>query len=672
MASIKAKIAAAPLTLALVLALSACGGSGGGTSDTPATVGGGDTGGATGGGDTGGGDTGGGDTGGGDTGGGDTGGGDTGGGDTGGGDTGGGGPDPDVIFEVSNPYAVAGATSVDDVKVDNMFVFGDSYSVSRFVRDGDSSVRVNPWADTMVANGFVDESINFARSGARAGTSDTQNSFSRQVEDGNDDPNNNPSFFEQDQRHDGDDLTIVYFGYNDLGRSLTPARDRYIENIDRLIASGATANDQKIFVTLLHDWDRNPEQLANGATGDVETLNSAITQIANDRDGVVAVDLYTLFNRIYDNPGRFGFNNVATADPDNADSSALYVDANHFGQRGVDIIAQVYQHYLTRAWDWSNTLANGAQTIAQLNSDIDEGRLALSLSQDQKTGKQTLSFFSVGNDFEPGVGAQTGFGTSIKSLSQDNSGGNGLGMNYRLGQNAQMGLVVSEYRDGSDIEHQRAVSGTSVKSHGMSIYLDQKVGKFNMDTRLTLAENDYSINSFDAVVDGHNQASTSGSAMSLRQKISRVMRAGSGWVQPWADLSVERQEIDSYTISSPFIADTRFSAADTNDVWAGVGVGYAMDPVKLGHESQLKLSAGAAYKHSIHRDDYKVTITDTAFGGRENAHIKRGAAEQFSFNMRGGLDVGENVSFGAGYNFTMSSEAEDDIHSLRADLTFRF
>lgn len=628
MACIKAKIATAPLTLALLLSLAACGGSsGGGTSNTPA----GDV----------------------DT---PTDGGGSDGGGSDGGSSDGGGETP--LFSVTNPYAIPDAATVTDVKVDTMYVFGDSYTARRTASDGTSSVTVEPWADTMVTNGFVDNAENFARSGARANSSAT-NSFEAQVD-------------AAAVNYTGNDLTIAYFGYNDLGRSLTGARNSYIEQVDRLIAAGATENDRRLFVTLIHDWDRNPANQPDATEDDVENLNGAYSDFANSRDNVVAVDLFTLFNRIYDNPERFGFDNVTTSDTANSGSTALYGDANHFGQRGVDIIAQVYQHYLTRAWDWSNTLANGQMTIDQLNSDIDEGLLTLSLDQPLNAQQQALSFFQVGSQIEPGAGRDSSFDTGIKSLSQDADGGAGMGMNYRLGQNAQMGLVLSQYRDESEVEHNAAVSGTGVEAQAMSVYLDQKVGKFRFDTRLTLADNDYRVSSFDAVVDGHNGASTSGSGMSLQQKVSRAFRTGGGWIQPFASLSIERQELDSYTLTNSFIADTHYSAADTNDVWAGLGMSYSADAIKLGHESSLRLSSGLSYRQSVYRDDYKVTITDTAFGGREDATLARENAEQFSFNLNSDLALGEQVGFGLGYNFTASSEAEDDIHSLRADLTFRF
>ena len=161
-------------------------------------------------------------------------------------------------------------------------------------------------------------------------------------------------------------------------QDLAAGRAGYRAGIDRLVAAGAAGSDRKLFVTLLTDWTRSPG-ISSDFRGRVDDWNGFVSGIANGNDNIIAVDLFTVFEKIYDDPGRFGFTNVSTADAGRSSTDALFFDQLHFGDRGQDIIARVYRHYLTRAWDWANTLDSGGSSARQLNRDIDNGLLVLGL-----------------------------------------------------------------------------------------------------------------------------------------------------------------------------------------------------------------------------------------------------------------------------------------------------
>ena len=65
------------------------------------------------------------------------------------------------------------------------------------------------------------------------------------------------------------DLTMVYFGYNDIKLSLDPdgadlagAMLAYRAQLDRIIKAGAAGGSRRIFLVMPHDWGRSPRYVA--------------------------------------------------------------------------------------------------------------------------------------------------------------------------------------------------------------------------------------------------------------------------------------------------------------------------------------------------------------------------------------------------------------------------
>ena len=148
------------------------------------------------------------------------------------------------------------------------------------------------------------------------------------------------------------DLTVVYFGYNDIKLSLDPdgadlagAKVDYRAQLDRIIKAGAAGGSRRIFLVMPHDWGRSPRYVGS-AIG--PTSCAQRTEVWNALPGGArarrsptpassALDLFTAMECVFNQPGDFGFTNVTSARPQGADPAKYLFDLNddiHFGQRG--------------------------------------------------------------------------------------------------------------------------------------------------------------------------------------------------------------------------------------------------------------------------------------------------------------------------------------------------
>ncbi len=247
-------------------------------------------------------------------------------------------PPAPPALAVPNPYAPPGARDRTGVRVGRTVVFGDSYSNA--ARKG-----VEGWPALLRRKGVTRSVEVYARGGATAGGPRPRD-LAAQV-----------ARFEAERGRFGEgDLAIVYIGYNDVdnGLDLAASWAAYARLADRLVDLGATAGGRRLFVTLLHDWGRNPgvaPGLRAGLRARVLAWNDLVRRYAAAREGVVAADLFAVFERVFADPRAYGFANVATPDPARTAATALFWDPHHLGERGYGLIAEVYRHHLTWGWD---------------------------------------------------------------------------------------------------------------------------------------------------------------------------------------------------------------------------------------------------------------------------------------------------------------------------------
>lgn len=598
-----------------------------------------------------------------------------GGGGSGGGSGGSGGPPSGggSPFQVANPFALAGATSVEDVQVDDLRVFGDSYSDLEF-----AGRALTMWSEVLDNDGTVDNSLNYARNGAQANAG-AANSFAAQIDR-----------FDDDNAPIGDrDLTVVYFGYNDLAGNLGPAENGYQAGVDALLGAGAADADRRLFVTLLHDWSRNPG-VNNVDTDQVEDWNDFVAGVANSEDNVVAVDLFTVFNRIYADPNAFGFDNVTTVDEANSDDDALYFDSTHFGDRGQDVIARVYRHYLTRAWDWSNTFDAGGQATSRLNQDLSDGVLILDLDRggaDQSLGFSSFTF----GGFEAAQRRALPFAddraaTSVleaaatrdpsrasfaEAYAADPTTG-GIALDYRAGRNQRFGVALARYDTTTETSSSPAFQSTrDQRSDAVALYWQQAEAGFTATTQFSYLQHDYADQAHDEDVGLQGVNRYDGSTWALDQQIARPLRAAGSTITPWASVAYQSHELESYRAKTLYTSDVRFSGATATDVTGAIGLDLRHEAIRLGNGRHLWLSGGATYRTSLYRDDVSVSMTEAATPGiSQTETIERDRIERFDLSLDAIVGLDEDLNLRAAYAFT--TDRLDQEQRVRFSLDYRF
>ena len=601
-----------------------------------------------------------------------------GGGGSGGGSGGGGAGSPSggspsgPLFSIPNPYSPAGASSVDQVRVDDLRVFGDSYSVENFAG------ATTTWSTVLRNNGTVSSNRNFAVGGARANAAGG-NTFAEQVD----------RFANSGASIGGRDLTVVYFGYNDLGAAdLAPARAGYRDGVDRLLAAGAAGADRRLFVTLLHDWSRNPGVNAVD-TARVRSWNDFVTDVANSNDNVVAVDLFTVFNRIYADPRAFGFDNVTTVEQANSATTALYFDATHFGNRGQDVIARVYRHYLTRAWDWSNTFAAGGATASRLNQDITNGVLVLGLDEGRSDPPLGFSSFTFGGaraeqaralpfaDDRAATAVLEAVATRDPSRASfaeaygKAPASGGIALDYRPVPNQRFGVAVARYDTSTDKLRPAASLVQDQTSDAVSLYWQQAHAGFTATTQFAYLQHSYADRGFDADVGLQGTNRYEGSTWALDQQIARPWRAAGSTVTPWASLGYQSHDLEPYTAKSLYTSDVRFSGATATDVTGAIGLDLRHDAIRLGNGRQLRLAGGAAYRTSLYRDAVEVEMSEAAFPGlTQRETVERDRIERFDLTLDAVLGLSEVLELRAAYAFT--TDRLDHDQAVRFSLGYRF
>jgi hypothetical protein len=386
--------------------------------------------------------------------------------------------------------------------------------------------------------------------------------------------------------------------------------------------------------------------------------------------------MFTVFERIVADPGRYGFTNVTTADAANSDSTALYFDNSHFGARGQEILAQVYNHYLTRGWDWANTLAAGSGATQQLQDDIADG-LLLALDAQGPAQKQGFTTFFVGDrdaaaldtyELDSSDPSRSGF----MRLTQSQRPDSGLGLNYTLGDGTMLGVVMSRY--GSDSDHTSGVTASRLdsQSDAVSLYLNTQLAGIDLRTTASFADDQYDHTSFDTLVGERNAASHGGRTVALSQTASKAFRLGSSWLQPWVNITHTQQQIDGYTISNPYVSDLTYSGAEVNDTVASLGLNATADRIALTRELGLTLTGGLSYTRSLHLDDYQVQVREQALGGLDQTEtIEREGYETVGLRLGSVLDMGEALSLSADYALTKQMGVETD-HAITARFNYRF
>ncbi|MFO1071051.1 MAG: GDSL-type esterase/lipase family protein [Geminicoccaceae bacterium] len=571
-----------------------------------------------------------------------------------------------AAYTVFNPYVPTQST-YNRVTINRLFAFGDSYTDGNYLP-------FNTWAENMLADGSTSRLSNFAVAGATAFDGPTAsfdtNSFRMQLD----------RLVQTGLTYKYQDLTVVYFGHNDSNRitDLTQAKIDYTEGVDFLINRGATGSKRRMLLANIHNIARDPSHSFRAAAN-VPKWNQHVANVANARKNVIAVDLYTAFERVYANPSRYGFVNVTTANSARDQIDYLYYDGYHIGERGQKLIQQVFKHYLTRGWDWSNTLATGSQTVARLNSDITAGQVfqTFSLTDEQNP----LGIAPIGNLALTGSDSvwqeseRDESSVAFATTPTDESPDGGLAMTYRLDDSTKIAFLLGDYDESFDDSSVTGAFENSTRSRASGFILDHSIGGFSFSTSVIYSADQYSKTNFDDFVGDSVTANFDGNTMRIGQQVRYGIDAGALTWTPWAELSYTRQDVDSFTVPDPYVSDLTYDMPAVEDTMATLGIAVSAKPFDLGDWGFLSLRGGLSYTHGLSQDDYQVTITESAQGYQQQETVERENMRSLGFDLGASWDMGQTFGLQAGYRAASSiagSNAGDIDHAITGGFSLRF
>ncbi len=557
-----------------------------------------------------------------------------GGGAGGGAGAGGGGAPWAGLFNVPNIYALNGAQTVDDVQVPRAVVFGDSYSVQNPARP----FPFRQWNEQAVQDGLFARMTNYSVGGAEASsTPRSGRSLEQQVD----------RFLNQD-RYSGRELTLVFIGFNDirLARSLAEmdaAEADAAVQFDRLKAAGATDGERRVFLLLSPNYGRYPN-VADRATRTQYTLDWAnfLTDYGNANTNFVPVDVYTFFERVFKNPSRWGLTNVTTPDPTRAvgpNATALFYDSIHFGERGHALLTALVEHYLTQGWDWANTLTAGADTVAQLNQDIDAG-LITAFASTTTVGEPFAFALGEGvaqpRDEYPGAVA---FATT---------GRQGMGLGWRLAPGLGLALLQAEgtaaraWQDSSG----EGRSGSRLRAGGLALL--GEAGGLAWTTRLLWGREALQRSDFDALSASATRARFGADHLALGQRFSTRLAMGDVLLRPWVGLDWARRRVDGYAMADPYVGRVAFAPATISRTLGSAGVDLTLPPLKLG-EGQLELTADLALVRELGDPTITLRLRQGLLGHRERLRPAR--PDALTLGLAARLQLSDQTRLALSYRF---------------------
>lgn len=563
-------------------------------------------------------------------------------------------------FAVRNVYALPGATKPTQVKVGRLIVFGDSFSDANFASG--SGRPYSNWAQKLVQLKVATTLEDYAVSGSKARDDNGGNRLSQQVD----------RFLATDPTYAANDLAVVFIGYNDVGfrPNLEASEAGFQTQVKRLLDTGLRNNYRRLFVPVLFDNSKAP---GNGTfpsftptRDNVKEWKSFLEDYGNRVGRVVLVDLFTAFDRVFTYPDRFGLTNVTTADPDNSGTTALWDDDLHFGSRGHSLIAQVFRHYLTRGWDWANTLAKGPDQVRRLKKDIDAG-LVMRLDGAPEDGAPMLQAFPVGDAYWHAAALDD---TTLAGGAGPADGG--WGMDLRLDADTRIGLVLAQYDDFGGWSDGGASSSSSADARSYAVYLDHRLAGFALQSLVAFSDQHYVTSSSSDLTAVSGHGSFDGRTLTASQRVGRPLEVGDALVTPWLELAHTRQSAKDYTTSDPLVSDTTYSVPEIGETSLALGLDAVSPVIPLGNSARLQLRGGLALEASLDRDDYEITMRETAFDNYSYTEtVPQEQRRSLSLSLGAAVAVGDTVRLDLGYGATDDSAAGLD-HALRFNVSWRF
>ncbi len=558
---------------------------------------------------------------------------------------------------VPNPYS-AGAPS-GSAKVATLRVFGDSYSETAFT----NLQGTKNWVNELGARGITQRSENYAISGARAARGEAI-SFDQQI---NNWKRRNSAL--QDQ-----DLTVVYLGHNDIGRTgsrdgLRSAQAGLAAGINTLLVDGAATENRRLFLTQIHDWSRNPAVLSS-LNGQVVSWNNFIAGQANAHANVIAVDMFTVFERIYQDPAKYGFVNVRSPNRARSATDALYVDTRHFGSRGQEIISRVYQHYLTRGWNWANSVGAGAAAAASLNADIDRETLVL---KHNPQALQTTAFRLVplhnqdSRSVNPGPTAK-GPHAAIPTMGflldfQGKPRANGV--------NSQWGLAVSQKNQHDWSQSRTSPWPTAQKSSSAGLYWHQPLSGYLLSSQVNHMGMELDHTEVDDILLDSTRNKYQVNTWSFNSKLRKTFEPAAGLVTPWAMVSHHIHETPASTARSLYTSDVQFAGMKHSRSALSIGMDFASHPIVLEGGNRLVFSGGFQHLQSLDKGPLEVSWREMSNPGLwQREFLSPSSARRTTVSLGGDYLMRDGIRLQGRYNWQRDGAELQSQFSLSANIPF--
>ena len=574
---------------------------------------------------------------------------------------------------VTNPYSATGSSTLGDLQVSTMRVFGDSYSDTAYT----SAIGTINWSEQLQANGLVSENLNYAVGGASATSGGTESTFEKQL----------ATAMTGKAIADGD-LTVVYLGYNDIGNSgsadnLVTASADYLTGINQLIAAGAADDNRRIFVTQIHNWSRNPN-VADSTSGQVTTWNTMVAGIANTHANIIAVDLYTAFERIYATPEAYGFANVTTADASRSSIDTLYFNGNHFGSLGQQVITSVYQHYLTRGWDWANSVSAGTDSAAQLNADIDDGTLVLGSGFGKTTGPSLQYGFRL---LPLGVKETNALSSSGSQTSQvfrpfsetsafSQSAPSGLALDFGWGtsekpSDTRIGVALFQYQQSTELASAQDHQSRQYTSNALSAYVHRPFAGGIFSSQVSHLNLDFTNQSQDDLVNLNLTNVNTGDTWSMVNKLRFPMRSGGLSITPWISLTGQTHNLDAAQFSSLYTSDVTYSSTRMNELLSGLGVDIQSSPLFLNGGAQLQFGGSLNHRSSLYRDAITVFMEEANTAGFVQSEvIQSEKINSTLLSLQANMLLNKRVRFSATYGAELQDVKDTSSLAILAHFSY--
>ena len=405
--------------------------------------------------------------------------------------------------------------------------------------------------------------------------------------------------------------------------------------------------------------------------------NNYIASVANATPNVIAVDMYTVFQRVFNEPGKFGFNNVSTANPSRSAVDTLYHDATHFGNRGQDIITRVYQHYLTRGWDWANSVSAGADSAGRINQDIDNGTLVLSMAE-QKTLQPGFRLLPLG--LREGDAFQFNARNSrvFQPFAQTPQGSapTGLAFDMRVGsadnaQSSRLGIAVFQQDQAKYLSTTEMRNSKQYTSDAVSLYWNKPVSGWVMSSQVSHLDLSFSSHAQDGLVRRTLENRQRGSTWSFENKMRYPMRGDFFSVTPWVSLTNQSHSLDPALTSTLYTTDVLFSSNRVNEWLSGIGVDLQTDPISLSGQRKLRFGGSLHHTSSLSRDTVTVSMRESGSPNVVQREIfPLSKVERTQLGLQATMDVARHLQFSATYGAQLQDVRKTQSVVFKANLRF--